>query len=286
MLIFLGLCLSAAAAGAVNAIAGGGTLLTFPALTAVIAPVLANGTSTAALMPGSLASAWGYRREMAACRQWLVLLTVPSLLGGAVGTLLVTLMPERVFDRLVPWLILTAAILFVLQPLVGRLVRRRDPAAASGAAPPGAAPPGIALSGIVAGQFLIAIYGGYFGAGIGILMLSSLAFLGLESIHQVNALKTFLAMAINGTAAVVFIVQGKVHWPFALAMAAASIVGGYAGARLSLRLRPVVVRWVVIAIGFGLASYYFLAPTAEPSNEDAAPTVHGFPITGERADVQ
>jgi uncharacterized membrane protein YfcA len=249
-LIYAGLCLSALVAGAVNAIAGGGTLLTFPALQILggLHPVMANGTSTVAVMPGSLASAWGYRRELHACRRWMGLLTVPSLLGGAVGTLLVLLLKESVFTALIPWLILLAAFLFALQPFAGRLLRRKVHAAA---------PAKATLSAIVAGQFFIAIYGGYFGAGIGILMLSSLAFLGLDSIHQANALKTFLAMCINGTAALLFIWGGKVYWPYALAMAVASIIGGYVGARLALRMNPAAVRWVVIAIGFGLAGYYF-----------------------------
>jgi uncharacterized membrane protein YfcA len=250
LLIYLGLCLSAMAAGAVNSIAGGGTLLTFPALQLLggMSPVMANGTSTVAVMPGSLASAWGYRRELQACRRWIAWLTVPSLLGGAVGTLLVLLLDESVFAALIPWLILLAAVLFALQPFVARLLRRHEHSTAPATA---------TLSAIVFGQFLIAIYGGYFGAGIGILMLSSLAFLGLESIHHVNALKTFLAMCINGTAAVLFIWDGKVYWPYALAMAGAAIVGGYVGARLALRMNPAAVRWVVILIGFGLAGYYF-----------------------------
>ncbi len=265
MLILLALCVSAMAAGAVNAVAGGGTLLTFPALLAVVTPVPANGTSTVALLPGSLASTWGYRREMRRCRRWARWLTVPSILGGAAGTLLVTLLPGRVFARLVPWLILTAAVLFLAQPALRRLVRREEHTGR---------PAGATLLGIVIGQFLIAIYGGYFGAGIGILMLSSLAFLGLDSVHEVNALKTYLALCINGTAAVLFAVQGEVVWPYALVMAAAAIVGGYAGARLSLRLPPAAVRWVVIAIGFALAAYYFIAPADPDDAQQAALRLH------------
>ena len=246
---YLWLCLSATAAGAVNAIAGGGTLLTFPALLAVVPPVVANGTSTVALFPGSVASAWGFREELRRCRRWAVLLTGPSLLGGATGTLLVTLMPERVFSALVPWLILTAALLFALQPVLGRFLKDHLS---------GGKPRGKTLVALVIGQFFIAVYGGYFGAGIGILMLTSLSYLGLESIHEVNALKTYLALCINGTAAVLFLATGNVVAPYALAMAAAAIVGGYVGARLSRRLRPAAVRWVVIAIGFSLAAYEFM----------------------------
>ena len=112
--------------------------------------------------------------------------------------------------------------------------------------------------GIFLFQFLVAVYGGYFGAGIGILMLSSLGLMGISDIHQMNALKTFLAVCINGMAVIEFVRSGKVYWPFALAMALTAIAGGYLGARLARRMPRQVVRWVVVAIGFGLASYYFL----------------------------
>ncbi|MBI3412348.1 MAG: sulfite exporter TauE/SafE family protein [Planctomycetes bacterium] len=247
MLIYLWLCLTALAAGMQNAIAGGGTLLTFPALLAVVAPVMANGTSTVALFPGSIASAWGYRKKVAASKRWIILLTIPSILGGASGTLLVTLMPDKVFEDLIPWLVLGAAILFLLQPTIGKSLRRAHQGK----------PKAWTLAGIIVFQFLVAIYGGYFGAGIGILMLSSLAFLDLADIHEVNALKTWLAFCINCVAAVVFVVQGQVSWPHALAMMVAAIVGGYVGARLALKLKPVYVRWIVIVIGFGLAAYFF-----------------------------
>lgn len=243
---YVALCLSSTAAGAVNAIAGGGTLLTFPALVAALSATgLANATSTAALMPGTVASAWGFRDQLAGCRRWLILLAPTSLLGGAVGALLVE---ESSFKVLVPWLILTAAVLFLLQPAVARLVRRR---AATG-------PPSrhfLALA--VVAQFFIAVYGGYFGAGIGILMLSTLSFLDLKNIHQINAVKNVLALAINGTAAALFVARRMVVWEYALPMALASIVGGYVAARLSQRLPPMLIRAVVIVIGFSLAAYYF-----------------------------
>jgi uncharacterized membrane protein YfcA len=279
MIEYFWLCLTAAAAGVVNAIAGGGTLLTFPALTTAlprsVAEELANGTSTLALLPGSAASAWGYRNELAACRRWLLLLAPPSLLGGGLGAVLVV---QESFRVLVPWLILTAAVLFLVQPLVARLVKRRTPAG-----PPSAA----ALGLIVVAQFLVAVYGGYFGAGIGILMLSTLSFLGLKDIHEVNGLKSVLALCINGVAAGVFVARGLVVWPFAVAMALAAIVGGYAGARLALKFKPALVRWVVIAIGFGLAAYYFYrqyAPAGEnlPSGERTARATMGVSPTAER----
>ncbi len=255
MLDYFWLCLAALSAGAVNAIAGGGTLLTFPTLTSVAfpafgiaAPILANGTSTVALFPGSLASAWGFRSELDGCRRWIWLLTPPSILGGAVGTLLATQLDAKIFAMLVPWLILLAAVLFLLQPTISRWLKKE-----AHVGPPSKH----ALVNVFIGQFFIAIYGGYFGAGIGILMLSSLSFLGLSSIHQVNALKTFLAFGINITAALVFIATGKVLWPYALAMMGTAIVGGYFGARFARKLPPAVVRVIVIAIGFSLAAFYF-----------------------------
>ena len=246
---YVWLCLAAFGAGAINAVAGGGTLLTFPALDALrIGSVYANATSTIALLPGSIASAWGYRRELRNCRRWLIVLGIPSLLGGGLGACLLIFGGEPTFKAIVPWLILTAATLFLLQPTIGRFFRRH---AAHG--PPG---PRL-LAFIIACQFVIGLYGGYFGAGIGILMLSSLSFLGLEDIHHVNALKTFLAFCMNGTSAVLLIILNQVVWPYGVAMAAAAMLGGYVGARLALTLRPTVVRWIVIALGFSLAVYYF-----------------------------
>jgi uncharacterized protein len=242
---YLWLCLSAVAAGAVNAVAGGGTLLTYPALTGYVAFKVANGTSTVALFPGSFASVWGYRRQLPACKKWIAWLTAPSLIGGAIGAWLV----DDSFQFVVPWLILLAAVLFLLQPTISRLMKQQTAALRE--------PSPRVLAGLVVMQFFIGIYGGYFGAGIGILMLSSLSFLGLKDIHETNTLKTWLAFCMNFVAAILFIGRGLVEWPYALAMAGAAILGGYLGARFSLLLRPIIVRWIVIIIGFGLAAFYF-----------------------------
>ncbi len=249
------LALSALAAGAVNSVAGGGTLLTFPALTAVVSYEIANATSTVALVPGSVAAAWGYRREFAELRRWALLLAGPSLVGGAVGTLLVVAFPDA-FTMLVPWLILAAALLFLLQPTLGRLRR-----AGKAHGEPGAG----TRAAIVAFQFLVAVYGGYFGAGIGILMISSLSLMGTGTIHHMNALKTFLAACINGVSVVVWVLYDKVSWGYVPAMMAGAVVGGYLGARVARRLPRDVVRWLVIAIGFTLAAYYFYKQLAPPS---------------------
>jgi uncharacterized membrane protein YfcA len=242
------LCLCALLAGVINSIAGGGTLLTFSALVGVVNPVLANATSTVALVPGSVAGAWGYRREVRECRRWIIFLAVPSLIGGGIGSLLVTRLEEKYFSAMVPWLILGAALLFLLQPAVSRF---------AGVGKPHTAPGLTTMAGVAFFQFLVALYGGYFGAGIGILMLSALGVMGLQDIHRMNAVKTFLAFLINGVAVAVFIIEQKVVWHYALSMAVAAILGGYFGARVARRLNPDLVRWVVILIGFSLAAYFF-----------------------------
>jgi uncharacterized membrane protein YfcA len=247
------LSLAATAAGVVNAIAGGGTLLTFPALFAALGStaedaVIANATSTVALVPGALSALVGYRRELRHERAWAALLFWPSLVGGMLGSLLVVLLPAELFKVLVPWLILVAAVLFALQPRISRW---------TGLGQPRPGPPARALvAGGVAFQFLVAVYGGYFGAGIGILMLSSLALLGLDDIHRMNALKTLLNAVINGTSVAVFVASGSVNWPYAMLMAVASSIGGFVGASVARKIDRRVVRGLVVAIGFSLAGYY------------------------------
>jgi uncharacterized protein len=251
MAIYAWITAAAFAAGVINAIAGGGTLLTFPALLSVLPSVMANGTSTVALVPGSLAGAWGYRNEVRASWNWIGLLLVPSVIGGALGTLLVTRLDERYFARMVPWLILTATLLFLIQPTLARL---------TGIGKPHVRPGGGMTIAIVMGQMLVGVYGGYFGAGIGILMLSSLAVLGLADIHQMNGIKAVLAACINSASIVVFVADGKVVWSYAIVMAVAAIAGGYSGARSARRLPPEAVRRAVIVIGLALSAYYFWNP--------------------------
>ena len=250
VLIYAALCVSAFLAGAINSIAGGGTLLTFPALLAVVSPVVANGTSTIALVPGSLAGAWGYRQDVQHPPRLLWWLFAPSLVGGLIGTVIVTRTDEHYFEMAVPWLILAASALFSLQPLVSRMTKNQS---ASQAAEHTQGQ----LFLLACSQLLVGIYGGYFGAGVGILMLSALAYMGLRDVHEMNALKTILAVLMNGVAAVWFTMEGKVEWHYALPMAISSIAGGYLGARLSLRFKSASVRRFVIAVGFTLSVYYF-----------------------------
>ncbi len=257
LLTYVLLCTSAFAAGVVNAIAGGGTLLTFPTLLhAGISSKAANETSTVALVPGSISGAWGFRRDLAGARGWLLLLVGPSIAGGLVGSLLLTELEDKYFELIVPWLLLLAALLFAFQPYVNRLIR---PAAAVPLRPPGAKETTAWWSRalLVMFQFWVGVYGGYFGAGIGILMLASLGLMGIGDINRMNAVKTILASCINGVSVIVFACRMEVEWRFALPMTVAAIVGGYFGASVGRLLPPPLVRLLVILAGLGLAGYYF-----------------------------
>jgi uncharacterized membrane protein YfcA len=270
--LFAVIIAAAFAAGVMNSVAGGGTLLTFPALVAVLSATygptteaVANATSTVALLPGSLAGAWAYRKEYIEARPFALKLLPPSVVGGVVGAVLVALFPKE-FGPLVPWLILTAALLFLLREPINTFMAKRRQAVLAAAAVNGnkgvvkLAPVRAVRQrqewAVIGFQFLIAVYGGYFGAGIGILMLTTLGFMGLSNIHQANAVKTLLASVINGVSVAVFVVGGLIDWPAAACMSAAAVAGGYAGARVARRLPAGYVRWVVIAIGFTLAGYY------------------------------
>jgi hypothetical protein len=252
--LYVFLCGSAFLAGLMNSVAGGGTLLTFPALLAALSPLgasaaaVANATSTVALLPGSFAGALGYRKELAECRSFVVRLIAPSLLGGLLGAWLVW-QYQAGFGALVPWLILTSAVLFLIQAPVSRYLKSHR-----SEGPPGQTTRVV----LVLSQFLIAVYGGYFGAGIGILMLTALGFMGIGDIHRMNAVKTILAAFINAASVVVFIPKGLVNWSLAWPMVLAAIAGGYVGARVARRLPTVYVRYAIIVIAFGLAAYYFL----------------------------
>jgi uncharacterized membrane protein YfcA len=238
-------------AGIVNSIAGGGTLLSFPALLWVGRnPILANATNTVALWPGSLAGAYGFRGELRKLPRWLYLLALPSLAGGILGAALLVRTPEKTFARVVPLLILVATLLLAAQEVISRRLRAFTRAHTH------PSPSWIVFAFLF--QFLVGIYGGYFGAGIGILMLAALGLIGLTDMHQMNGLKNLLALCMNGVAAAYFAISGSVLWGDAALMAVASVAGGLAGVRLARRFGRRFVRVAVVAIGLTMTVVLFL----------------------------
>jgi uncharacterized membrane protein YfcA len=252
-----------AVGSAANAVAGGGTLLTFPALVALgVPPVAANATSTVALWPGSLSSMLGYRRELRGARSWAVRFALPSVAGGVVGAALLMNTSEKRFATIVPWLVLGATGLFASQKPVMRWLARRatGPVRAAADADGRLLPPTL---GLIAAQFLVAVYGGYFGAGAGIVMLAALGFMGLTNIHQMNGLKNWGGVCFNGVAALLFVFSGLVNWPIALSMAAGSTAGGYATAGIARRAPQAVIRGIVTAIGVAASGWLFVRVLGE-----------------------
>ena len=256
---------AAFAAGMMNSVAGGGTLLTFPALIWMgIDPKAANVTSTIALWPGSLGGMVGYRRELRNSRRFMLWLAPPSVAGGLVGALLLLKTPSSTFAAIVPFLILFATILFAASEPLMRWLRRDRRAieqaavvsrsiAATDQSPRLTDEPGRAWwAGAIILPFFSATYGGYFGAGNGIVMLAVLGLLGLTDIHQMNGLKNFFAVCINVIASFYFMLWGPVHWPAALVMTVGAIAGGYGGAGLARRMGRRFARGAVIFIGLAM----------------------------------
>jgi uncharacterized protein len=235
-------------AGLMNAVAGGGTIVTFPALIfAGISSIAANATSTVALLPGTLAGVVGYRRMLPAVWKWIRLFAVVSSVGGLIGAVLLTKTPEPVFDRLVPFLILFATILFTARGFFTRLFRLEAKRSISSRW----------LVIAIIFQTLVSIYGGYFGAGIGILMLASLGMLGFQDIHEMNAVKNALAFLINAIAAGYFIWNGLFAWPAAGIVAVGAVAGGYSGAHFSQKVPQRAVRFSITAIGLTITAVMF-----------------------------
>lgn len=248
--------LAAVVAGAINSLAGGGGLITFPLLTLVVPPVAADATSAVGLVLAYPTAVWRTRREIAAIPRRLVwLLLVPSVLGGLVGALLLVYTNERNFTFLVPWLILGGTVLFVLEP---RLSRRSGRSQSSRGIPTRLLPLALVVT------LVVAVYGGYFGAGIGILMISALGLFGVGDVGRVVPLKNLLTGCLRGVAVVVLIVEGAVNWGYGIPMIIGGLLGGYAGGMVSNRTPRRVLRALVIVIGFGVAAYYFWNVYAAP----------------------
>ncbi len=235
---------AAFAAGAINSVAGGGSFLTFPSLVfAGVPAVIANASNTVALVPGSMASAISYRSDIQRLDEekimsWFAV----SVIGGAAGAALLLFTSDKTFRQIAPWLLLFATLLFAFGTQVSVAFRGR-------------------LHGsqvlMLTLLFPISVYGGYFGGGIGIMILAAFRLYGLTDIHGMNGIKAMLAGSINGVAALVFIVAHQVYWRPTLAMMAAGIVGGYIGPVIARRMRPIVIRAIVIAVGALMTAYFF-----------------------------
>jgi len=258
---FLLLFVAAFVGGALNSVAGGGSFIALPALmSAGVAPVAANATSTLALWPGSASSALAYRREVVTMRSWLTGLGLASLVGGLAGGWLLIRTSDERFLQLLPWLMLAAAVTFTFGGQVTARLRAMSARRSVTGAPSHPAPPHprtIVPPWLLGFQFVIATYGGYFGGGMGIMMLAALAVAGLDDIHEMNGIKTTLAVLINGVALVAFVVSGVIAWKPGLIMVAGGILGGYGGAALARRLNPSRVRTFVVAIAWIMTAYFF-----------------------------
>lgn len=250
------LLLGACAAGAVNAVAGGGTLITFPLLILFgINPVVANATSTLALVVGTSGSLYGFRARIASLRGWFHTFIPVSIAGGWLGSFLLTHGKESTFAELVPYLVLFATVLFMIQGVISRRVAHQ---VVTGATSPHHVPSKrVHLVTAMAFQFLVSIYGGYFGAGIGILMLATLGFLGFSDIHQMNTLKNVLGSLINLIAAIWFTANGLINWPCMMVMTVGAVAGYYLGAAYSQRLPQTMVRYLITAIGLIITAVMF-----------------------------
>lgn len=227
---------------AINAIAFGGSLVSFPTLIWLgLPPIVANATNTAGVWPGSLGAVWGYRREIAQTEPRMYWLIVPSIVGATVGAMMLRITPAALFDRLVPLLILFATLLFTVQDRLQRWLKVTPEHQGS-----------LWFTAALGFQFLVSVYGGYFGAGMGILMLVALAILGHDDIHQMNGLKNLLGVFINAVAACYFIMAGMVRASDAIVMACGATLGGVAAAGLARRMGRKAVRRAVIVIGFAM----------------------------------
>lgn len=249
----LGLFGAALGAGALNSVAGGGQFLTFPMLIFAGVPVIsANATSSVAVWPGTVAATIGYRRELREQRHLLVPLALASVVGGVLGAVVLLRTPQATFARLIPWLLLLATLLLIFGgPAVQRIRKRLGH---SGSGPPKAG----ALVGVTLVQLALGVYGGYFGGGMGFVMLAALAFIGLENMHVMNGLKTALASCINGVAVATFVLAGAVAWPQAIVMLVGAIIGGYGGAHYARQLDPKRVRTFTIVVACAMTVYFFV----------------------------
>jgi uncharacterized membrane protein YfcA len=235
---------AAIGAGLMNSVAGGGSFLTFPALVFTGVPsVVANATSTVALCPGALASAWAYRHDFKSLELPLKPALFVSIAGGIVGALLLLFTSQRTFDIVIPWLLLAASLTFAFGPRVMRRFKRQS---------------WLGPKMLIAFQFLVGIYGGYFGGAVGILMLAVWSLAGLRDIHAMNGGRTLLGGVMNAAAVVCFIIAGKVWWLQTSIMLVGAVAGGYIGARFARQISPAVIRGMIIVVSAVVTAVFFL----------------------------
>ena len=251
LIIFIGFIV----AGGINAVAGGGTVFSFSGLVGGgLSSIVANATNAAALVPASVASTIAYREDLKKVLRPLFILLIPTILGSLVGASAVLITSEQTFRRLVPFLVLFAVLVFAGRNFVSRIGKRKAQDTTQTDSN------NISSMGYVLGcalQFVIAAYGGFFGAGIGILMLTSFNVMGMRDVHRMNAIKTTLATFINGTAAVRFFIDGKIDLPIALLGAVGSAIGGYAIARIAKRIPQQTLRVVIVCAGLIVSAWMF-----------------------------
>lgn len=248
------LCCASFLAGLLNAVAGGGSFLSFPALLNLgVAPIQANATNTVALWPGQFTSIAAYWRELAHNRRLLLPLSLAAAVGGVGGGVILLHTGQQAFLHLVPWLLLVAASLFAVSTPLSQWLQRR----ARGKHMPKETSTPPSLLPLSLGMVAVTLYIGYFGAGAGFLVMSLLALAGIENINQINALKVVTTTVANGVAVLLFIVQGQVLWRHCLLMMVTGAIGGYAGGRGAHHVNARLMRVVVTVIGFGMAGYFF-----------------------------
>lgn len=248
VLHLLGAFAAGATAGAINSAAGGGTMISFPVLIALgLPPLIANATNTVGIWPGAIGSIFGFRKEFSRIPRIYRWLLVPAIVGGAVGAILLRYTSSSTFDRIVPGLILFATFLFITAPIIreklrGKLRERQVQDQKGGN-----------WFWVILLQLAVSTYGGYFGAGMSILMLSILSLIGMTEMLEMTAMTSFLSLAINGVAGLVFAVSGLVDWSYVAVMAVGAVLGGYYAAGIARRIGGVWIRRLVITIGFTLA---------------------------------
>lgn len=243
---FVFLVLASVVAGMANAVAGGGTFVTFPALIAAgLPPVLANATNSVAVSPANALASYAYRSELARSRPLLLRMGIVSAIGGVAGAVLLMLTDERVFVGLVPWLLLFTTLLFAIGPMLSRWLSPHGPAR------PGTWKPMLLC-------LVASVYGGYFGAGLGIMLMSIFTLAGVPDVHEANALKNFISTIVYAATIVALAGSGLIVWRYALPMFLGAVIGGLYGGKLARKLNPILLRTIVVATGLALSIYYFL----------------------------